>query len=191
MEKYYKKLSLLLSENKNISKDDEELYEYAIKVLSQGVIGFFVSIFIGFSFGMMRECAWFIFPFLLIRKFTGGLHCKKYFYCFLNSIFLIINSLLLIRFLEKSNYQMIFLFSVVISFIIIAFLSPIENDNKSISKKEKNLFKVVSIILSIIDLNIVFCFIENKLFISYSCGLSLILISLLMIAAKLKVSLIQ
>lgn len=82
MEKYYKKLSLLLSENKNISKDDEELYEYAIKVLSQGVIGFFVSIFIGFSFGMMRECAWFIFPFLLIRKFTGGLHCKKYFYCF-------------------------------------------------------------------------------------------------------------
>ena len=49
MEKYYKKLSLLLSENKNISKDDEELYEYAIKVLSQGVIGFFVSIFIGFS----------------------------------------------------------------------------------------------------------------------------------------------
>ena len=83
------------------------------------------------------------------------------------------------------------LFSVVISFIIIAFLSPIENDNKSISKKEKILFKVVSIILSIIDLNIVFCFIENKLFISYSCGLSLILISLLMIAAKLKVSLIQ
>ena len=48
MEKYYKKLSLLLSENKNISKDDEELYEYAIKVLSQGVIGFLFLFLLAF-----------------------------------------------------------------------------------------------------------------------------------------------
>ena len=35
MDMFYKKLSLYLSENKNISKDDEELYEYIVVQLSR------------------------------------------------------------------------------------------------------------------------------------------------------------
>ena len=71
MEKYYKKLSLLLSENKNISKDDEELYEYAIKVLSQGVIGFFVSIFIGFYYREYKKGQLYRFMEKIIRNYNS------------------------------------------------------------------------------------------------------------------------
>ena len=44
MDMFYKKLSLYLSKNQNISKDDEELSEYASKVVVHGIINIAITI---------------------------------------------------------------------------------------------------------------------------------------------------
>lgn len=43
MDMFYKKLSLYLSKNQNISKDDEELYEYAAKVVTHRLLIFLLQ----------------------------------------------------------------------------------------------------------------------------------------------------
>ena len=85
MDMFYKKLSLYLSENQNISKDDEELYEYAAKVIIHGIINFVITILIGIFFGMLKECVCFFITFFVLRKFTGGIHAKKYINCLSSS----------------------------------------------------------------------------------------------------------
>ena len=68
MNMIYKKLSLYLSKNQNISKDDEELYEYATKIVVHGIINIVVSILIGMSVGLLKECICLFITFFILRN---------------------------------------------------------------------------------------------------------------------------
>ena len=76
MDMFYKKLSLYLSENQNISKDDEELYEYAAKIVIHGIINIIVTILIGAFSGMLKECFYFFISFF---KYFLNRCCSKNF----------------------------------------------------------------------------------------------------------------
>lgn len=132
MDKYYKEFSLFLMHNNNIKNDDAEMYEYATKVLFQSVINMGTIILIGVSFRMIKECL----SFILLRKFTGGLHAKRYSYCFISSTILIIISMLIIRAFERNNLQYLFIGLITIAVLIICVLAPIVNENKLLSNVE-------------------------------------------------------
>lgn len=185
MDKYYRKLSRLLINNHNIAKEDEELYEYASKVLFQGFINTVLTILIGITFGMLKECVCFISTFIVLRKFTGGLHAKKYSHCLISSVILIIASLFIIKKLENT-YQICFYYVEVISVIVICGLAPIENNNKPLLKKEKKIYKAVSIIISLVILMITYFLSLNSLTLSYSVGNGLIMVSFLVVLAYFK-----
>lgn len=136
MDKYCKEFSLFLMHNNNIKNDDAEMYEYATKVLFQSVINIGTTILIGVSFRMIKECLSFISIFILLRKFTGGLHAKKYSYCFISSTILIIISMLIIRAFERNNLQCLFIGLITIAVLIICVLAPIVNENKLLSNVE-------------------------------------------------------
>lgn len=186
MDKYYKRFSSFLIHNRYINKDDGELYEYAAKVAFQGVINILVTILIGIAFGMLPESLCFISVFCVLRKFAGGLHAEKYSHCLISSIFIIIVTLSSIRILERNSFQIGFLCLAVVATIIICALAPIENNNKMLSKKEKKVYKVISVILSMALLAIVYILIVKSAVISYSIGMGIILVSLLMVIARFK-----
>lgn len=183
---FYKKLSLYLSENQNISKDDEELYEYAAKVIIHGIINIVITILIGIFFGMLKECVCLFITFFILRKFTGGLHAKKYIYCFISSIVLIILSLFIIRYLEQNSKQLLFICILVFSAILIWLFSPIENSNKVLSLKEKKVFKYISSFLTLVILLVVLFCLNNNISIAYSFGLGEIITAFLLIISLLK-----
>lgn len=181
MEKYYRKLSDFLVSNHSIKKSDSELYEYAAKVFFQSIISIVVTIFIGIAFGMIKECLCFIFVFIILRKFTGGLHAKKYSHCLISSTALIIMSLIVIRVLEKNHFQIIFMCLTMIAVVIICVLSPIESNNKPLSKNEKKVYKIISVVLSLVLLIlVVLLWLKNSVF-SYSIGNGLIVVSTLIV----------
>ena len=148
MDMFYKKLSLYLSENQNISKDDEELYEYAAKVIIHGIINFVITILIGIFFGMLKECVCFFITFFVLRKFTGGIHAKKYINCLSSSGILISISLYIIKICVKYDFNSIFFVGIIIlsSFALII-LSPLENQNKPLSNYEIKVYKLILTIL--------------------------------------------
>lgn len=191
MNMIYKKLSLYLSKNQNISKDDEELYEYATKIVVHGIINIVVSILIGMSVGLLKECICLFITFFILRKFTGGLHVSKYIYCLISSIILMIFSLFIIKYLEHNSYQILFLVALIVSTILIWIFSPIDNKRKELSIKEKKVYKYFSIILSAIFLLVVLILLYNNFIIAYSFGMGIIITSLLLILATFKDKLLQ
>lgn len=187
MDKYYKRISQFLVKNGAINVVDEVLYEYAMRIVSQASISIMVSILIGMVFSMVKECIAFLIAFLILRKFSGGIHAHDFLHCLISSIVLIIVSLLLIRFFIMRSLSIFFLILMVISVIVIAKLSPIENDNKRLSTKETRIFKIISIIVTfcLCGISTYLFWIEND--IAYSLGMSIIATSFLMILAYLKI----
>lgn len=191
MDMFYKKISLYLSENQNISKDDEELYEYAAKVMVHGIINIAITILIGILFGMLKECVCLFITFFILRKFTGGLHASKYIYCLISSIVLMIFSLFIIKYFEQNSYHSLFLGILIVSTVVIWIFSPIDNKRKKLSIKEKKVYKYFSVILSLIFLLIVLILIYKNFIIAYSFGIGVIITSLLLILAFFKDKLLQ
>lgn len=192
MDRYYKKLSMFLVKNKNIVSDDAEVYEYAAKVLFQGIISITTTFFIGGLLGMLKECLYFIFAFLILRKFAGGVHAARYIYCLISSIILVSISLIIIKY-ALNNHKTVFLYTSIFSTITICTLSPIEHVNKPLSYIEKKVYRIIAIILSITVLLIVGFSMESGLMFPYCIGMALINVSLLMVIAyfKKKISLIH
>ena len=180
MDKYYKKLSVFLINNENIRQEDAEVYEYAIKIFSQSIINTIVTIAIGLIFGMLKECMCFITVFMVLRKFTGGLHAKKYSNCLLGSIFLIIVSMFMIKTLLKNNLFIAFIFCNIISVLIICCLAPIENENKTLCNKEKNIYKLISIFISNLSLLLGLLLLKKCPIVAYSIGVGIITVALLL-----------
>lgn len=187
MDKYYKKFSQFLIKNGAINVVDKELYEYAIRIISQACISIIASILIGVVFIMVKECVAFLIAFLILRKFSGGIHARNFFCCLISSIVLIIVSLLLIRFFIMRSLSIFFLILMVISIIVIVKLSPIENENKKLSTRETRIFKITSIIIAfcLLGISVYLLWIENN--IAYSLGMSIIATSFLMILAYIKI----
>lgn len=191
MDMFYKKLSLYLSENQNIGKDDEELYEYATKVVVHGIINIAITILIGILFGMLKECVCLFITFFILRKFTGGLHASKYIYCLISSIVFVILSLFIIKYLEQNSYHILFLSVLIVSILLICFFAPVDSKSKKLSIKEKKVYKYFSIILSLIFLLIVLVLMYKNFIIAYSFGIGVIITSLLLALAFFKDKLSQ
>lgn len=180
MEKYYKRLSCFLITNKSIKAIDGELYEYAIRIFVQSFINIVLTIIIGIFSNMLKECFCIYLTFIILRKFTGGLHANKYSACLVCSTLLIASSLLIINLLiSYDTYRSIFLVLLIVSTIIIGLFSPIEHSNKMLNKQEKRIYKFISIFLSLIILFLTLFLFEENSSLQYAFGLGELLVTTL------------
>ncbi|WP_288528546.1 accessory gene regulator ArgB-like protein [uncultured Eubacterium sp.] len=180
-----RKLSSFFIKNQHIKEEDRALYEYALKVFIQGFINIVITVLIGIFLNMIKECLCFFITFILLRKFSGGLHAKKYVNCLASSSIIILFSLLFIKYLEQNNNEILFICIVVVSIFIILLFSPLENKNKKLSAKEKKIFKYFTVLMTILFFVIVLVLLLNESFLTYSFGMGIILVSLLLIIGKL------
>lgn len=133
-----------------------DLYEYAFFIILSSILHFITVIILGICFNLLAESLIFYISFIVIRKFAGGYHADTPTKCFWFSF--VINSVILltIRLLSCINIPMISTILTATSFIIIIIFSPVENDNKPLSSKEKKIYRIISIIISTIMLSITF-----------------------------------
>lgn len=184
MDKLYKRLSLALVKTKSIDSKEAELYEYAIKIVIQDIINTIVIISVGLILGMIKECLCMYGTFFILRKFTGGFHAKSYAICLISSTLIITASLFIIKYLEQNSYQILFLCLTVFFTILIWIFAPAENANKILSDKEKKVFKIISIVLSIVLLLIIVLLWSFNNVVLYSVGFGLIIVGSLLLMSK-------
>lgn len=187
MENVYSNILDLMLTKGYISKENQDLYLYAMKVLFRSIINMTALFVTGIVLGLLKESIFMFLSFFVLRKFAGGLHSDKYITCFLSSLFINIGGLLLIKntwFVSKNIFTIIML----VSASLIVVFSPVKHPNKEISNKEEKIYKVFSAVLSVIicSLSILLNFNEFGVETGYSLGTGLITASLLMIAGKLK-----
>ena len=172
-------MATFLADNNKNNILDTELYEYAIRLLVQGIINIVFIIFIGFIFDMVKECLMLTFTFFVLRKFTGGFHAQRFVTCLLSSNIVIIVGLLLIRMVVVKDLDILLLICTAISLMLIFKFSPVEQKNKILNRREKKTHKIISVILSTLLAIIAFCLIHNKYILGYSICVGILAVGIL------------
>lgn len=160
MKKILKRVIESLTRKGLISQEDQELYSYALKIFIKGFVNVVTVIVIGQIMSLLIESLVLFASFYILRKFTGGYHAHSFITCYMSSIIIFSLSLLLLKNASSVDTWIWYVLIIISNLIIITF-APIKHPNKQISKKEANIFKIVSIIL-IILLSITSFIIINK-----------------------------
>lgn len=175
MEKICKNIIKELNRKNIIQRNETQIYEYALKILCYTSINIITIILIGIISGMLYESLLLLASFFSIRSFAGGIHANKYIHCYMFSVILIFLVIISIKYLLVYLNPLFIVFTEIISIILIFILSPLENNNKKLNKKEKIVYKCVSLLLSILFFVVSICVIKTNLlkFLSIACGVNL------------------
>lgn len=133
-----------------ISENDRELYEYAAYSFLFSLLPLVLVMLLGGISGMLLEGVLMIVPFMLIRKFSGGFHLQSSGVCFVSSTLLLSAFLFLIRHVTEKQSFILFSCLVTAAAIQIFICSPIDNEARKLSDKERTVFKKVARIMSAI-----------------------------------------
>lgn len=163
-----------------ISIEDKDLYEYAAYSFLFSLIPLFMAFIFGLALDMVTEGFLMILPFMFIRKFSGGLHLKSAKACLISSSVLLISLFLLIK--MTHIYTAYFFCSVAVFLLAIQLfmLSPIDSEARSLSEKERFVFRKVARIIVVLSCFIYFALAALKLYnIAVPVGFGIMLSGLL------------
>lgn len=156
------------------SKYPMSVYIYGIELIISELIGTVIVLIIGILFNSLVESVIFMLSLSLIRFFSGGYHAKTYLRCnmvFVTSALLVfITHKLYVQYLMEYNI-VIYITVFIISFIIMAMFSPVENENKKIEKSDRLRFKIIAISITFVEM-------AFSMFIYYKTGFDLVLVIL-------------
>ena len=129
-----------LVKTESISSEDFALYSYSMYSVMFVSIPIFLSIVVGILMNMLLESLLFIAPFVLIRKFSGGFHLKSPTVCFFVSTGIIAVFLLGIKFVLMHEVYLVPLVCMFILGILLFIKSPIDTEERKLSKRETVVF---------------------------------------------------
>lgn len=132
----------LLSKN-CFEKENLNIYVYGTEL----VISSFVGAILIFCLSVMTDSLLtgllFYIVFNTLRSYTGGLHCQTYLKCNITfvCVFLICLSA------ESLANRFALSIMIVVTFVLIIGLAPVENPNKPIEEKDKLKFRLISLLI--------------------------------------------
>lgn len=170
-----------------VTEEDAPAYEYVVYRSIFTATPLLMTLVIATLMKMTVEGLLMIIPFILIRRFCGGLHLNSSVICFISSTITLIVSLFIIKILI--NYETAALASAmaISSAASIIVIGSVESKNRPLSVKEKNVFAKVSRVLCVTALAVfaVFLIIVNLRY-AIPIGMGLFLTAVLQILGKLK-----
>ena len=131
---------------KNIINEDElPVYQYGMQVLICNIAGMLTVLIVGILISRLVESIIFITIYATLRIYTGGYHARTPLVC--NIVFL--GTYLVTVMLEalKVNNSVVLIMYLLSCLIILRF-SPIENVNKELDEKDKEIYRNKSLIIS-------------------------------------------
>lgn len=131
---------------KNIINEDElPVYQYGMQVLIGNIAGMLTVLIVGILISRLVESIIFITIYATLRIYTGGYYARTPLVC--NIVFL--GTYLVTVMLEalKVNNSVVWIMYLLSCLIILRF-SPIENVNKELDDKDKEIYRNKSLIIS-------------------------------------------
>ncbi|WP_419182800.1 accessory gene regulator B family protein [Metabacillus fastidiosus] len=188
---------LSLKIGRYLNKYSRDIYEesivcYGVEVMLNSLVKLLTLLILGILIDQLPLLFVILFCFCILRLFSGGYHFKKYFHCYIVSIFsiwtLIFLSIFMNNNLPEKNIIFILIFSALISISILIFVGPQISESRPSSHK-RFFFQCSSIIfvilLFLVSMSNVLLNIADK---SYSIGINLAIFyqCLLIVLSKIK-----
>ena len=172
-----------------LSSDEKELYSYGLKILIQWVVNITVIISIGVLSKMILECLLLLLSFMLIRKFAGGIHLRKYLMCLFFYGVILSCGLFMIKhrwFVDIRLFRVFVLFAT----SLLSLVTPVIHPNKKINAHEIKIYHSITIAIAntFMILSVTFLDIPQMGNWGYSLGTGVILCSILTFVGKIRYS---
>ncbi|OLN28678.1 accessory gene regulator ArgB-like protein [Desulfosporosinus metallidurans] len=159
------KLTEVITDELDYSEDKKEIIAYAIETVILFLLGSLLIIVLGYMFNALMPAVFATVFGVSLRKVSGGAHFNTPLKClaFGSIIYSIIGVLAkkLVDFDFANQYIMIFI--LVVSFLLVAFLAPVDSEAKPIHSSSLILKLKISSIAFVIVSFFVISFVDNKL----------------------------
>lgn len=133
-----------------IEESDRELYQYGFFVLLSRVLFFLLTTLFGLLFRVPWESIMFYIMFSLLRGYAGGIHARTEFLCTLLTSFTIILSIAGIFAMKALHVMIVPVGMLIIGMVCILILSPLDTQEKPLSKEDRKRYRDISWILSLL-----------------------------------------
>lgn len=176
----------VLIKHNYLADDDRDLFEYGFFLVLSQLIYSSICLILGLFFGCILECIIFYIAFNLLRKYSGGFHASTELRCFIISTLSIFCSVIFICKLEFIVSDIVFTMLLFITSAIIVILSPLDTNEKPLSKDERKKYRKYSLIVLCILLIVCivgFCYVKV---LAYPILTAIILESIFLLLGKLK-----
>ena len=140
MEYLTRKLTDYILKKEIIKQNSYDIYQYGFQCFLEVSISTICSIFIALLFHMLPECLFFFLLFIPMRSFSGGLHLKTYFSCFLASILVLISTLLAVKYITVSLIASLILY--IFCAILILIIGPVDHPDREVDFHDNRAFKL-------------------------------------------------
>lgn len=172
--------------NKNIIQNEEnKMYEYCVELAIVSLISYLVLLSIAIIFNEVICSLLFLVSFSLFRRLNGGYHASSYSKCAMISLSCYMLMIFIIENLEsifEINYLLL-----IVGLIIVILMSPQQDDNKPLTKRQYHLLKIISKNIATILITVLvllreyseIAIFQNKFVFSISYAIDLAAISLL------------
>ncbi len=188
-----KKVVRLFIKNNIIQKEDVEIYAYSFEILIATVMNFVVIIALAIITKSFVATILYLLGFVPLRAISGGFHAKTHFRCLIILIisylmFILINKTINSNFVISATY-----ISLVVSFLFVFFLSPVEDKNRPFTDEEREKFKKTSrlSIMAYAAVIIIFTILLNANTNILSLSLGILSASLSLLASKIKTIIVR
>lgn len=174
-----------LLEMQIIKDEEKDIYSYGFK---QGIIlliNMITMIIIGLLFNMIWESIIFMVSYSFLRVYAGGYHANSNLSCYLFSVAMMAAVLWLIKLIPWNSF--ICSIIAVVTSMIILLLAPVEDNNKPLDKKEKEVFKKrTNIVLGILTGFTITFWVMDKQMVSICIVMGVTVLSVMLVLGKVK-----
>lgn len=139
MEYLSRRLTDYILKKEIIKKESYDIYQYGFQCFLELSVSTICSIIIALFLQMLPEALFFFLLFIPIRSFSGGLHLKNYFSCFLASIFVLTSTLLAVKYITVP--LLISLVVYIFCVILIIAIGPINHPDREVDCDDNHIFK--------------------------------------------------
>ena len=175
----------LLSKGK-IEKSEIDLYNHGSEIIISTIIGFLMVFLTGVLLSSIDSAMIFYVLFVVIRSYTGGYHADTHLKCKLTLLFCCVTVVFFTNILED-KYNLIMHTIYVLLFISsVLIYAPIINGNKPMKEEEIERNRLKAIIISVVVCVLSYAVYFFSLRCTISIGITLVIISFLMVIGKLK-----
>ncbi len=165
-----------------ISENETEQYNYGVQVLLEKIISYAILFGLAWILHCLLEVALFFVSFSIIRKYSGGVHCKRFISCLFISAVVSFSGIFLFP-LMKNNI-LLYQGGVAMSIVIVIIIGAINNPNIEWSDSEYRRARRLSRMTALLETSVLLLLlvlhtpIRIRFFISYGiviCAVSMLL----------------
>lgn len=121
-----------------IDEKSYEIYQYGFQCFLEVSASTICSVVIALLLHMFPECLFFFLLFIPMRSFSGGLHLKTFFSCFIGSCLILTSTLLIVKYITVPIPLSFMLY--VFCSIIILITGPVDHPNREVDSQENRIF---------------------------------------------------